>query len=76
MKYFLIFGLSFILGLFIIFVTGHGNSLFMFFPLMIYLTLIGFVVWFGISFIKVQRERNDILTEILKKFERKKIILY
>lgn len=72
MKYFLIFGLTFILGLFIMLVTGHKNSLFMFFPFMIYLALIGFVVWFGISFIIVQRERNDILTKILKKLEKEK----
>ena len=72
MKYLIIFSISFALGLLIIFITGHYFYLFNLFSLIIYPILIGFIIWFGITLIKVQRERNDILTEISNKLEQDK----
>lgn len=42
-------------------------SLFAFIPLLIYLALFIFIIWFAISLINTQRERNDILKEISSK---------
>lgn len=71
MNYYIIFGLAFVIGLLFIFVIGFGFNLFMFLPLIIYLFAIGFVVWFAVSFINIQRKRNDLLAEISNKLERK-----
>lgn len=71
MKYLFMFGLAFILGLVIMIVTGNGYNIFMFLPLIIYLIVIAFVVWFAVSFINIQRKRNDLLAEISSKLERK-----
>jgi hypothetical protein len=69
MKYLLIFGLSFMVGLLILFGRGSGLYLITIFPYVIILFLLIFIVWFGISLINIQRERNDILAEIAKKLE-------
>ncbi|MEH7521990.1 hypothetical protein V7149_01705 [Bacillus sp. JJ1503] len=39
------------------------------FMLVIYLVIIGFTVWFCISLIKAQKERNQILREISSKLD-------
>ncbi|GAF66824.1 hypothetical protein BTS2_3729 [Bacillus sp. TS-2] len=69
MKYLSIVGLVFLMGL-LLYLTGLWHYLFMFFPFMIYMALVVFVVWFGISFIKIQRERNAILTKISNRLEK------
>ncbi|WP_170289654.1 hypothetical protein [Cytobacillus depressus] len=38
-------------------------------PLLIYLAIIGFSIWFCISLIKAQRERNQVLREISTKLD-------
>ncbi|KYG29607.1 hypothetical protein [Alkalihalobacillus trypoxylicola] len=53
-----------------LYLTGLWHYLFMFFPFKIYMALVVFVVWFGISFINIQRERNAILTKISNKLEK------
>jgi hypothetical protein len=41
-------------------------------PLLVfYLVPIAFVIWFAITFIKVQRERNDILRKISDRLKNK-----
>ncbi|MBP3951677.1 hypothetical protein [Bacillus suaedae] len=71
MNYYIMFGLALVIGLLFISVTGFGFNLFMFLPLIIYLFAIAFVVWFAVSFINIQRKRNDLLAEISNKLERK-----
>ncbi|WP_246041680.1 hypothetical protein [Robertmurraya kyonggiensis] len=47
---------------------------FSFFPMLMmlfYLAAIGFSIWFALSLIKAQRERNEILNEISAKLEQK-----
>lgn len=44
-------------------------ALFAFLPLLIYLALIGFAIWFIISLINAQKERNQILREISTKLD-------
>ncbi|MFC0472284.1 hypothetical protein ACFFHM_17750 [Halalkalibacter kiskunsagensis] len=72
MKYILIFGVTFILGLIIIGATGSeiGFYIISIFPFVLYLILISFIVWFAITLIKLQRERNNILAEIANKLEK------
>ncbi|MEI3605461.1 hypothetical protein SPD48_07130 [Pseudogracilibacillus sp. SE30717A] len=42
-------------------------SLFSLIPLLIYIAIFVFIIWFAISLINAQRERNDILKEISSK---------
>ncbi|RXJ04510.1 hypothetical protein DS745_03765 [Anaerobacillus alkaliphilus] len=70
MKYLLIFGLAFVLGLLIINIAGVGVYFLTILPFLIYSILIGVIVWFAISFIKLQRERNEILADIANKLEK------
>lgn len=49
-------------------------GVFSFFPILmmfLYLAAIGFSIWFAVSLIKAQRERNVILKEISTKLELK-----
>ncbi|MET3657858.1 hypothetical protein [Sporosarcina psychrophila] len=42
-------------------------------PSIIYFAVIGFVIWFAISFINLQKERNIVLKEISNKLNNKEI---
>ncbi len=37
--------------------------------IIIYLAVLGFIIWFAISFIKTQKERNVVLKEISHKLD-------
>ncbi|MEH7548481.1 MULTISPECIES: hypothetical protein [Bacillaceae] len=39
------------------------------FLILIYLAVIGFTIWFAVSLIKAQKERNDVLKEISSKLD-------
>ncbi|TWD93284.1 hypothetical protein FB550_11698 [Neobacillus bataviensis] len=39
------------------------------FIILIYLAVIGFTIWFAVSLIKAQKERNDVLKEISSKLD-------
>ena len=46
-----------------------NTGFFAIFPLLIYLAFIGFSLWFCISLINAQKERNEVLREISTKLE-------
>ncbi|WP_176541434.1 MULTISPECIES: hypothetical protein [unclassified Bacillus (in: firmicutes)] len=39
------------------------------FIIIIYLAVIGFTIWFAVSLIKAQKERNEVLKEISSKLD-------
>lgn len=39
------------------------------FMLILYLALLGFIIWFALSLIKVQKDRNVVLKEISSKLD-------
>lgn len=72
MKYGLIFGAAFLVGLMIIFGAGSeiGFYIMAVLPFVVYLFLISLAVWFFISLINLQKERNRYLAEIVSKLEK------
>ncbi len=73
MKYALLFGLSFIIGLIILVATGSWKGVHIILtilPFVFILVLLWLIGWFAISFINIQRERNHILAEIASKLEK------
>lgn len=40
-----------------------------FFAIILYLAVLGFTIWFAISLIKAQKERNGVLKEISNKLD-------
>ncbi|WP_444684580.1 hypothetical protein [Alkalicoccus luteus] len=72
MKYGLIFGAAFLVGLMIIFGTGSeiGFYIMAVLPFVVYPILISLAVWFLISLINLQKERNRYLAEIVRKLEK------
>ena len=51
--------------------AGNYFALFGLIPIIIYLGIIVFIIWFAVSLIKILKEKNQILREISKKLERK-----
>ena len=45
-----------------------------FFVIILYLAVLGFTIWFAISLIKAQKERNVVLKEISNKLDNLKFI--
>ncbi|WP_199670771.1 hypothetical protein [Rummeliibacillus sp. POC4] len=46
---------------------GFGDALILFFPIIFYIAPLIFVIWFLIKFLKVQKEKNEILRAIAEK---------
>jgi len=44
-----------------------ASIIFSFLPLIIYLSVLGFIIWFATNLINAQRERNVLLKEISSK---------
>lgn len=71
MKYLFIFGITLLIGLSVIVIINTDTAFYLLamLPFIIYFILICFVVWFAVSFIQIQKEKNTILKEIADKME-------
>jgi len=49
--------------------TAAAISMIPIFMMIFYLAIIGFIIWFAVSFINIQKERNLIFKEISSKLD-------
>ncbi|WP_198023296.1 hypothetical protein [Virgibacillus sp. SK37] len=50
----------------------HAFNFFALIPLLIYIGMIAFVIWFAVTLIKTLKEKNSILKEISNKLDQNK----
>jgi flagellar biogenesis protein FliO len=47
-----------------------GDSVFLFLPILFYIAPVVFVIWFMIKFLRIQQEKNKILSTISDKLDK------